>query len=158
MTDPVLQGNDSEVDRIIRRIILKRTEWGEWETGKKIIRDQDRTSVSSRLKLWGTLTKAGAMGERTFAQPKTKEPSSILLFLSTPSAPTPTLIQTAIPLASTPGSPRRNVLSLATLRYICCRNSSRSWCLSCLDDEDSLRLFPFPTLISQIRQIQRSRA
>ena len=35
MTDPVLQGNDSEVDRIIRRIILKRTVWGEWGTGKK---------------------------------------------------------------------------------------------------------------------------
>ena len=51
MTDPVLQGNDSEVDRIIQRIILKRTEWGEWETGKKTIRDQDRTSVSSRLQL-----------------------------------------------------------------------------------------------------------
>lgn len=48
MTDPVLQGNDSEVDR---RIILKRIEWGEWETGKKTIGDQDRTSVSSRLKL-----------------------------------------------------------------------------------------------------------
>lgn len=48
MTDPVLQGNDSEVDR---RIILKRIEWGEWETAKKTIEDQDRTSVSSRLKL-----------------------------------------------------------------------------------------------------------
>lgn len=50
MTDPVLQGSDSEIDRIIQRIILKRIEWGEWEIGEKT-GDQDRTSVSSRLKL-----------------------------------------------------------------------------------------------------------